>query len=211
MWQTWRIYCFIVRKGKSWLRKNEDISMKKACIPQRHWLLDEQLNWCRVLKCKFSFGKFFAPLLHQVKNVIHEVECGKQLTFWKGKFQRNSKLKWKIPFWYSLLDLFWFSCITFPEFSVLEFLLFGFCFCFCFVFVFFLIYVRACMCVCVICDILTVFTFFINWNNLGFFCKICNYIFHLKSSWKQTLACWNSPGLNEFRFLRSCSASWEFL
>lgn len=98
---------------------------KWSCINEESSHSSKILALGRIAELIQSFEmdiSFWKLLLHWVQNVLHEVECWKQLGFWIGKLQRSSKLKWEIPFGYSLLVLFWFSCITFPEFLVLVFL-----------------------------------------------------------------------------------------
>lgn len=103
-------------------------------------------------------------LFHRVWDVFHKEECWKHsLAFSLEKFQRNSKLNCDIPLRYSLLVLFWFPCITFPEFLVLVFLLY------------FHMYLSVHVCI-----ILWSFhTFFTNKNILDYSCKI--YDLHFSS------------------------------
>lgn len=169
----WRIPCFIVMKGNLWLRKIVVflVFLKDTGSWRNSW---RELMW--------SFGtelSLWKMLLHREQDVFHKEECWKKMPFSTGKFQRHSKLNCDIPLGYSLLVLFWFPHITFPDFLVLVFLWHFYMY-------LYFICVQACMCMSVLCDdLLTSLTFFTNWNILNYSCKI--YDLHFSSQiWLKT-------------------------
>lgn len=124
-------------------------------------------NWYKVLKWKFPFGKCCSTgcKIHFTKQNV-ENNC-----LLNGKISNKLKIEMWDPLWIFsscliLILLHHFSWI----FSVGILVPFQF--------IIFFIFVHACMCMCVLCgSLLTVLTFFTNWNIFYFSCKIYNLYF----------------------------------
>lgn len=171
------------------------LSVKKPHVPQRYWLL---IKWLKRTDTKFWNRNF--PLENAAPLGAKYTSWSRMLKttgFLNGKISNKLKIEMWDPIWVFsscliLILLHHFSWI----FSVGILVPFQFI-------IFFFIFVHACMCMCVLCgNLLTILTFFTNWNIFYFSCKTYNLYFSSQI--------WLKPdsGMLEIPLVQMNSVSW---